>query len=65
MIFGDRKSTQGRAIISHIVFDTLRLRGVDIARWLEVTPAAVSRLAGRGRADPLAGKIEKLMYPEE
>ena len=57
--------TRARAIISHIAFDTLRFRGVEIALWLHVTPAAVSRLAGRGRADPLAGKIEKLMYQEE
>lgn len=56
--------TRARAVMSHIAFDTLRLRGVDIARWLEVTPAAVSRLAGRGRADPLADKIEKLISEE-
>jgi putative transposase len=54
-----------RAIISHIAFDTMRLKGVDIARQLHLTPAAVSKLAAKGRADPLAGEIEKMVYEKE
>jgi REP element-mobilizing transposase RayT len=53
---------RARAIIAHIAFDTVRLKGVDIAQALQLTPAAVSKLAAKGRIDPLAGKIEKLLY---
>jgi putative transposase len=53
---------RARAIISHIAFDTVRIRGVDIAQQLYLTPAAVSKLAVRGRVDPLAGTIEKMFY---
>lgn len=51
---------RARAIISHVAFNTLRLRGVDIARQLYVSPAAVSKLAAKGRSDPAVGKIEKI-----
>lgn len=53
---------RARAIIAHIAFDTVGLRGVGIAQTLRLTPAAVSKLAPKGRTDPLAGKIEKLLY---
>jgi putative transposase len=53
---------RARAIIAHIAFDILRLRGVDIAQTLHLTPAAVSKLAAKGRTDPLASKIEKRLY---
>lgn len=51
-----------RAIISGIAFDTLRIRGIDIARQLNVTPAAVSRLAAKGRCNPLTGEIEAILF---
>jgi len=56
---------RARAIISHIAFDTLRLRGVDIARELNLTPAAVSKLAVKGRTDQSAGEIEKIFFEKE
>jgi hypothetical protein len=56
---------RARAIISHIAFDSLRLKGVDIGRQLNVTPGAVSKLAAKGRADPLAADIEKILYKKE
>jgi len=54
-----------RGIISYIAFDTLRLRGVDIARQLNVTPAAVSKLVAKGRADPSTEGIEKILYEKQ
>ncbi len=50
-----------RAIISHIAFHTLRLRGVDIAQGLRLTPSAVSKLAAQGRAEPLSEEIAKTL----
>jgi hypothetical protein len=32
---------------------------------LNLTPAAMSRLAAKGRTDPLAGKIEKILYEKQ
>jgi putative transposase len=54
---------RARAIIAHIAFDTLRLRGVDIAHTFQLTPGAVSKLAARGRTDPLAREI-KILAPK-
>jgi hypothetical protein len=52
-------------IISYITFDTLRLRAVDIARQLNATPAAVSKLAAKRRADPSTEGIEKILYEKQ
>lgn len=54
--------TRARVIISCIAFDTLRLRGVDIAQYLNVTPSAVSRLAGKGRNDLSVDEIRQIIY---
>ena len=51
--------TRARAIVSAIAFDTLRVKGTDIARTLNLTPAAVSRLTAKGRADSLREDVEK------
>lgn len=53
---------RARAIISHIAFDDLQIKGVDIGRQLNVTPSAVSKLAAKGRNDPLAAEIERMLY---
>jgi putative transposase len=57
--------SRARAIVSHIAFDVLRLKGVDIARALNLSPPAISRLAARGRTDPLVGEIEEVLYRKE
>jgi hypothetical protein len=57
----DANIFRARAIISCIAFDTLRVKGIDIARQLNVTPAAVSRLAAKGRTNPLTGEIEEIL----
>jgi len=56
---------RARAIISHIAFDILRMRGVDIGRHLNLTPSAVSKLAAKGRADSLAIETEEIPYKKE
>lgn len=54
-----RQVSRARSLISHIAFTTLRLKGVDIARSLGLSPAAVTKLAARGRSDPLREEIER------
>jgi putative transposase len=54
--------TRARAIISSIAFDTLRLKGVDIAQRLNLTPAAISKLSAKGRADRSAIEISRSIF---
>ncbi len=56
---------RARAIISHIAFDSLQIKGVDIGRLLNVTPSAVSKLAAKGRADPLATELQDMLRTKE
>jgi hypothetical protein len=49
--------THARGLIAHIGFHTLRLKGVDIARAVNLSPAAVSTLAVRGTGDPAKEEI--------
>ena len=57
--------SRARAITSSIAFDTLKFRGIDIARQLNVTPAAVSKLAAKGRTDLSTREIEKIIYEKQ
>jgi hypothetical protein len=59
-----RRVAQARAIVCYLAFDTLRVKGRDLARRLNLTPGAVSLLAVRGRADPMAEEIEKIFCGE-
>lgn len=52
---------RARAIISTIAFDTLRIKGVDIAARLNLTPAAISKLSAKGRNDQLGNEIGRLI----
>jgi REP element-mobilizing transposase RayT len=54
--------TRARAIISSIAFDTLRLKGVDIAQRLNLTPAAISKLSAKGRTDRSVNEISRLIF---
>ena len=54
--------SRARAVVSHIAFDVLRFKGIDIAHALNLTPPAISRLAARGRTDPAVEEIEKALY---
>ena len=60
-----RAVARARAIICHLAFDKLYVKGIHIAQKLNLTPGAVSLLATRGRTDSLAEKIEKIFYKEE
>ena len=51
--------TRARAIISSIAFDTLRLKGADIAQWLNLTPTAISKFSAKGRTDRSAIDISR------
>jgi putative transposase len=54
--------TRARAIISSIAFDTLRLKGVDIAQRLNLTPTAISKLSAKGRTDLSALDISRSIF---
>jgi len=56
---------RARALISSIASDTLRLRGVEIARSLNLTPSAVSKLAAKGRDDSLSEEIERSLFGKQ
>ena len=52
-----------RSIICALAADRLMLSGADIARKLDITPSAVSKLVARGRAEPLLSQIAaKIRY---
>ena len=52
-------------LTSSIVSDTLRLRGVEIALSLNLTPSAVSKLAAKGHDDPLSDEIERRLFGKQ
>jgi putative transposase len=54
--------SQARAITAHIAIDRLRITGAAIAEKLNMTPSAVSKLAARGRSDPLSLVIEAQLF---
>lgn len=60
-----RTPSQARAIIAHLAIDRLRIPGAEVARILHVSPSAVSKLAGRGRSDPLSAEIEAHLLASE
>ena len=53
-----------RSIICALSVDRLMLTGVDIARRLNMTPSAVSRLVARGREETVLPKIERRLFGE-
>jgi hypothetical protein len=57
-----RIASQARAIVVHLAIDRLRISGADLSRKLNLTPSAVSRLASRGRTDPLAETIDNALW---
>jgi putative transposase len=58
----ERTPSQARAIIAHLAIDRLRIPGVEVARSLNISPSAVSKLAGRGRHDPQSAEIEVALH---
>lgn len=57
-----RAAARARAIIAHLVVDRLRISGAELATHLNVTPSACSKLAHRGRNDPLSLEIEERLF---
>jgi putative transposase len=53
-----RAASQARAIIAHLAVDRLCVSGAELSKHLNVTPSAISKLASRGRIDPISEKIE-------
>jgi hypothetical protein len=41
-----------RAVISIVAIDNMGISGADVAKWLNLTPSAVSKLVSRARRDP-------------
>jgi putative transposase len=58
----ERTVSQARAITAHIAIDRLHISGAAIAGKLNLTPSAVSKLAARGRLDPLSPVIEAQLF---
>lgn len=58
----ERAASQARAIIAHLAIDRLRISGAEVARNLNISPSAVSKLAGRGRRHPLSGEIGAALH---
>jgi len=52
-----RALAQARSIICSLAADRLKINGAEVARKLELSPSAVSKLASRGRKDDLATRI--------
>ncbi len=48
--------------ICAMAFDRAMLSNTDIARKLNITPSAVSRLVARGRQEPISAEIEAMLF---
>ena len=57
-----RVVTRARAIICSLAIDRLMMKGADVARELNLSPSAASKLSSQGRKDSLYGKIEKKIF---
>lgn len=57
----ERTCAQARALVCYLAGDLLKTSGVEIARHLRLTISAVSKLASKGRIDPLAHEIKNVL----
>lgn len=57
-----RAASQARAILAHLAIDRLGVTGRMLAEYLHLSPSAVSKLAGRGRKDPLSPRIQAALF---
>jgi REP element-mobilizing transposase RayT len=55
-------ASRARGIVCHLAIDRLRVSGAAVARKLSLSPSAVSKLAGRGRSEPLSQEIERGLF---
>jgi hypothetical protein len=57
-----RTISRARSVICYLAVDKLMISGADVARKLNLSPSAVSKLVVRGRMDKLAKQIEKEIF---
>jgi REP-associated tyrosine transposase len=53
-----REVARGRSIVCCLAVDMLTMSGFEVARRLHLSPSAVSKLATRGRRDPMTATIK-------
>jgi hypothetical protein len=53
---------RARAIICYLASERLRISGAQLARELQLSPSAVSKLISRGRQDNLASEIDSQLF---
>ena len=58
----ERAAARARGIVCFLAIERLGIKGAEIARKMNLTPSGVSKLAGRGRKDPLAVEIESRLF---
>ena len=57
-----RRAAQARAIIAYLAIKRLYISGAELAKLLNLTPSAVSKLASRGLVDPLSVKVDAQLF---
>ena len=57
-----RELARARALICTLAVDRLQISGREVSRRLKLTPAAVSKLAQRGRSDQLIAKLARDLF---
>jgi hypothetical protein len=58
----ERTAARARAVVCFLATDRLGMTGAEIARKMHLTTSGVSKLARRGRIDPLAVEIESRLF---
>lgn len=59
-----RAVARGRSIVCCLAVDELAMTGFEVARRLHLSPSAVSKLASRGRRDPLTPTIKDGLFSQ-
>ena len=57
-----RTVAEARSIICCLAVDQLMIHGIEVARQLTLSTSAVSKLAGRGRFNPVSKKIARELF---
>ncbi|MGD2187681.1 MAG: hypothetical protein PVI71_16230, partial [Desulfobacterales bacterium] len=57
-----RKVCRARSIICYLAMERLGMIGAQLARQLNLTPSAVSKLISRGRRDPVSKDIANELF---
>jgi REP element-mobilizing transposase RayT len=57
-----RTVAQARSIICCLAVDQLMIHGAEVARQLDLSTSAVSKLASRGRSDPISKEVARELF---